>query len=75
MTNLSKLSASRKKVLKEIKKFGLVQVHRVSSIHGKRRKMLMDMESQGLVVLVTPIIGSYITFSEPQAMYAKANEE
>ena len=59
------MNASRKKVLDQIKRSGWVQVHRTSSTHGKRRQMLLDMESQGLVVLVTPIVGSYLTFSEP----------
>ena len=59
------MNASRKKVLDQIERVGWVQAHRYSSLHGKRRKMLLDMESQGLVVLVTPIIGAYMTFSEP----------
>ena len=59
------MNASRKKVLEQIKRSGWVHAHRYSSIHGKRRQMMLDMEAQGLVVLVTPIIGSYLTFSEP----------
>lgn len=54
----------RSKVMRDLDKQGFTRVKIKDAAYGARRRLLREMAAEGVVVLVTPINGSYMTYSK-----------
>lgn len=64
-----------KRIMEIIERNGYISVSIHDPLQWNRRKLLSSMESEGMIELVTPVIGSYMHYNKKQmAQPAKETE-